>query len=229
MSVQRILLITTIKEEICKNLTFEDAINFRDALNLSSLKCQIPINDKDQQVLFLGGVNDATIITYQLIQSLGSSKALAFVSGMGGYEKVKILLDNGADVNKMDWVRDTALIRASLAGHANITQLLLERGADVNIMNQYGNTALILASNNGRLEAVKVLLKYKAVVDATDSRGNTPLMLASQRGYLEIIQVLVENRANFNVVNQDGKTALKLAIRNNYPETVEFLKSIKTH
>ena len=55
-------------------------------------------------------------------------------SGRGDTEVVKLLLENGGEVNvKTTYGELTALMFASQEGHTEIVTLLLERGADVNV------------------------------------------------------------------------------------------------
>ena len=68
--------------------------------------------------------------------------------------KVKRLLEAGANVNIQNNRGYTALIDASYKGHTEIVKLLLEYKANVNIQNKYGYTALICASSSGHTEIV---------------------------------------------------------------------------
>jgi len=58
---------------------------------------------------------------------------------------VKLLIDNGADVNCMNSYGEIALIEASDNGHIEVVKLLIEAGADVNARD-HGTTALMEAS-----------------------------------------------------------------------------------
>lgn len=50
----------------------------------------------------------------------------------GQVETVQFLLDSGADINKKDNMRWSALHHAVTSGGANVTKLLIDNGADVN-------------------------------------------------------------------------------------------------
>ncbi|MBI4823896.1 MAG: ankyrin repeat domain-containing protein [Nitrospirae bacterium] len=75
----------------------------------------------------------------------------------GDINKVKSLLQHGADVNAKDNNGNTALMYAAVGGHTEIVQTLLNKGANVNAKNNFGNTALIYAVKNGRTEIVSLL------------------------------------------------------------------------
>jgi ankyrin repeat protein len=55
----------------------------------------------------------------------------------GDLAQVKILLDNGADVNAKHGEGSTALMVAAQTGHLQIVKLLLEKGADMNAESDY--------------------------------------------------------------------------------------------
>ncbi|KAF0718222.1 Aste57867_1830 [Aphanomyces stellatus] len=91
----------------------------------------------------------------------------------GHLEVVKILLENGADVNRACNVRRTgvllltqcnlygitALHRAVLKRHADIVKLLLEKGAHIHQAQKDGMTPLMLAEKCGKVQVVQVLLE----------------------------------------------------------------------
>lgn len=87
----------------------------------------------------------------------------------GNVQRVRDLLDRGADVNVRNHKGQTALHCAAKAGFAPIVALLLDRGADVNAKDHQGRTPLATAlrstvKNEDRLAAVIGLL--------TDAGGN---------------------------------------------------------
>ena len=87
----------------------------------------------------------------------------------GDFAEVKRLIEAGADVNAQENDGSTALMWASLEGHAGITRLLIEAGADVNAQDNYGYIALIYTSRKGHTEVVKLLIEEGADVNAKDN------------------------------------------------------------
>ena len=78
-------------------------------------------------------------------------------------EAVKLLLENGADVNAKEEGEDlTALHLASYEGHLEIVKLLLENGANVNAQDKNGKTALYYARRGDHLGVKKHLIKNQA-------------------------------------------------------------------
>ena len=67
----------------------------------------------------------------------------------GQYEKIKILLAAGADVNARNtWNGKTALMEASGMGRNEIVKLLIESGADVNAQDDEGHNAVWYVKNH---------------------------------------------------------------------------------
>jgi ankyrin repeat protein len=74
----------------------------------------------------------------------------------GHAEAVRLLLDNGADVNRVSGVDSTALGAAATGGHVEVIRILIEYGADVNYRN-YGGTAEDNARRSGHTQAADLL------------------------------------------------------------------------
>ena len=82
----------------------------------------------------------------------------------GETEKVKALLESGADVEVEAKYMDglTALMAAALKGHTDTVQALLDAGADVEAKNNDGESALMLATFQGHTDIVELLKKAGA-------------------------------------------------------------------
>jgi len=58
---------------------------------------------------------------------------------------VKYLIEQGDDINKENWKKETPLFNVYESGSEVIVKYLVEHGADINIKNCYGNTTLSIA------------------------------------------------------------------------------------
>lgn len=109
---------------------------------------------------------------------------------------VDLLLDAGANVNKINWVEATPLAIAAENHNASIIKKLLARGVRLDILN------LINADT-----------------------GETPLTtVISGMGDLDTIKALLDAGANINQVNGNGETPLEVAEDSIFPDVIEFLK-----
>jgi ankyrin repeat protein len=166
---------------------------------------------------------------------LYSGKQLPAAVKAGDLERVKQLLDAGADVDARDALGVPAIVSAVSGGSEPMTTLLLNSGANVGLGDNNGSTALRIACESGRKGLVKLLvakdegrgaglflevcrkgrtdwvrllLEGGAPIDAKDANGNTGLMLASGNGRLEVARFLLEKGADVRLKNHKGVTAL---------------------
>lgn len=72
-------------------------------------------------------------------------------------EAVKVLLQNGADINWGDGFNTTALMYAASSGNIEIVNLLLINGADIKHKDQQGNDAISTAKQAKHNNVVKLL------------------------------------------------------------------------
>lgn len=107
----------------------------------------------------------------------GDTALIAAVIG-NHTETVKVLLDNGADVNAREEAGYTSLMRAVTLEYVSIIKLLLDAGADVNARNDWGETVLMHAVLSNHTNVVGMLLKAGANTDAADNKGRTALDIA---------------------------------------------------
>ena len=88
----------------------------------------------------------------------------------GNEGMVKVLLEDGADINAAVKGSETPLCQASKIGKVAIVKLLLEEGANIKVANRMGYTPLHWASGEGHVEVVKLLLEKGADINV-DRRG----------------------------------------------------------
>ncbi len=108
-----------------------------------------------------------------------------------GYDLVKLLLRNKADVNMKNGDGNTALHLACIEGSPEAVKLLLDYGADIEAKNNNGFTPLIAASFAGRVNVAMALLDRNANVNAKSEKlGWTPLAAAKKKGNTELERLL---------------------------------------
>jgi ankyrin repeat protein len=105
----------------------------------------------------------------------------------GNVEVVRVLLDGGADVQRVSDKRYSALHQAAMNGHLEVCRLLLDRGAKVDAVGgQYKFTALHEAAIHGHLSVAKLLVERGADVRVKDVYGNTVAFTARSNGHTDV-------------------------------------------
>lgn len=116
----------------------------------------------------------------------------------GDLEKVRLLLENGADINSKDGHGQTALMNAAHTGQVELVRLLIENGADLDVTAKYNLSALMLSLIAHHTEAAGLLIEAGADVNIRSSRnfsGKTALSLAESGGHSELAALLREKGA----------------------------------
>lgn len=120
---------------------------------------------------------------------------LTYYCNRDNYDIVKLLIDNGADLDVGEGRFSTPLIAASRYASPEVVQLLLKNGADVNGISNDGSTPIFSARNNDidPIAITKLLIKAGADVNHVNKYGMTPLKLASgPNGNEEIKKLLIK-------------------------------------
>jgi ankyrin repeat protein len=142
----------------------------------------------------------------------------------GDLEKIKGLLDSGADPNTECPLGWTPLTSAATLKNLEITELLLDRGADANKQARNSReTPLHGATNSDNPDLVNLLLNRGADPNITDMFGNTPLHNSSWIGNMKIVKMLIEHGANPNTEDGKGFTPLCSAIHDKYDKSKSSL------
>lgn len=155
--------------------------------------------------------------------SAATDEALLEAVRDGDFAAVESLLCEGADVNAVDAGGWTALMWATVKGHAEIARALLNWDADVDARNDKGWTALRFAVSLNDTELALPLVERGADVNNADHSGVTPLMQAAGEKSVESVKLLLAHGADPNLRNHAGETALARAARHGYAEVVECL------
>lgn len=158
------------------------------------------------------------------------------------YEIMDLLLKNGAKVNVLDGLGQTALHRCARDDNLQACRLLLSYDIDPTIVSLQGYTAAQLASENvlkilknppdtvdlelqlleaakaGDLETVqRIVLNNPHTVNCRDldGRHSTPLHFASGYNRVGVVEFLLEHGAEVHAADKGGKTNV-LSNRNMY-------------
>jgi hypothetical protein len=100
-------------------------------------------------------------------------------SAYGHIEAVRLLIENGANLNEKDSYGDTPLHCATCKGQIDIVRLLIERGACVNAKNLHGIRPLHYATAEGYIDIARFLIQNGASIIKKDYYDRTPLHYAT--------------------------------------------------
>ena len=119
---------------------------------------------------------------------------LMFAAAFNSAEVVRVLAENGADVNARSFQRQTALTIAILCGpnDPKVMRALAEAGADVNVAYDDGSTPLMLAVEYcGNAEVAAELIDAGADIHARRKDGRSALELAMEAGRCGAVRSLL--------------------------------------
>ncbi|MDH4241493.1 MAG: ankyrin repeat domain-containing protein [Phycisphaerae bacterium] len=139
----------------------------------------------------------------------------------GHLDVVKLIIENGADVNLKGEAWYGPLHAAAAKGHIEVVKILLENGADVKIFHQ--NKPLNYAAMNGHIEVAEILLAHGADINAKGTDEAAPLHTAVSNNQLAMVKWLLSKGANVNPIAAYGCTPLHSAARSNNVEIGKIL------
>ena len=152
----------------------------------------------------------------------------------GKVNKIRELIERGADVNVKGQYGVTPLHKAASTGDVKVVQLLLDYGAKIDAEDSSGDTPLHVAAANWNnavkrklhdvtLEVAGLLLEKGAKVNKRNRSGMTPLYGAIRTGEVEIIKLLLEKGADVEARDEIDNTPLCWAASNENVEAIELL------
>jgi len=112
-------------------------------------------------------------------ETLIDESKLLHLASRNGHEKiVKLLLDNGANIEATNHDTETALHVAVGKTYKGVVTLLLAYGANTEAKNMRGKTPLHIAVYRYSEKNVELLLVHGASTETKDPKGKTPLHIA---------------------------------------------------
>lgn len=125
----------------------------------------------------------------------------------GDIETVRLLLENGANVNTSDKFKSSALSLAATTTHPttiDLIRVLISNGAQINSRDRFGRTPLFYAQT---VEAVRELFNNGADLNSRDENGETALMRKSHDR--DLTKQLLDLNADIFILDNLGNTALE--------------------
>lgn len=135
---------------------------------------------------------------------------------------IRLLLENGAEVEARNSSGQTPLLYSAYAGFRRAVELLLEKGASFRYQDRNGRTPLHYAAREGQAAVVELLLSKGADPALKDGQGLTPLEYAAQRNRLAVLEVFLR-LDRFDPKGQEGTILLHAAASMGHEELVRSL------
>ena len=210
----------------------------------------MPIRDKDGRQeseveiakLLIQAGSDVNAVTYAMNgeekcnSHYGQTPLHAAAAASGQKDIVKLLLANGAEVDKTDPSGETAFHKASRSDQIVVMRLLIQRGADINKKDNEGNTPLLACCRMVRIRPIKYLITSNVNLNATNNNGENALLVVlkfkhysrttdNRSGAEKAANYLIEAGIDIHCRDNDGLTPVFLAITWRMVSTVALLIS----
>jgi len=157
----------------------------------------------------------------------GGDTPLIISCKKGNLNIVKLLVDNGADINKKNKYGDTPLTISCEKGNFDIIKYLVEKGADINLFNSTGTSPLNILCRKSSENSLKIMdylitknescidkidknyntTKNESCINKIDNNYNTPLLMSCYFNNKKMIKYLIRY-SNINIQNNYQDSSL---------------------
>jgi ankyrin repeat protein len=152
--------------------------------------------------------NSSECVNYRTEEGL----TLLMMAASKGYTDIaQYLIDNGANVNSLNSIKQNALHFAVVHQKTKIVKLLVEHDTEIK-PNNFGITSLMMAIQLGTFEMVEMLDPSFEEVNIAADDGWTAVYFAVRRQDVKILDYLINKGACVNVRDVYKQTPLEFAI-----------------
>lgn len=149
--------------------------------------------------------------------------ALFHAASRGRLDRVRELIENGADVNRVFRGDGTALIAAVRRGRGDVVTVLLANGADANLAVSGDGSPLIAAARRGDTDIFDQLITAGADPELGIGGDGNPLIAAAQRGETAMVTALLDRGAAVDGYIYGDETPLINAAQSGHLDVAELL------
>lgn len=204
-----LLSYSPINDQVCANLTFEEAIQLQEAMKPTLLTCRFQLKlSKIHHNLTLVGINDLNIRIYNLLIR-DKSNIVSLLEKDGIFRLDRKIIRSIKNKPKMK-----SIIKATYYGDAPVLQVLLPALSETQQPKTYAKmtaVALEVAAVHSRYDLVKLLIDHGASMDQL-IRTHPLLVNIVQIGDIKMVEYLLNLGANVNIIaGQRGITPLVTA------------------
>lgn len=162
---------------------------------------------------------------------------ISIAARYGNYDVIKVLIENGADINTIDKMGDSpltnvlkrysfnrlTLLNDYFKGMKQIALYMIEKGADINFENKMAyysdNTPLLLASKSGDIELVSLLISKGAQLNSKplNSFSKPDFLKLVQAGNLQAVEFFI--KAGYRLKGDNINSLILACLQNDYAMT----------
>jgi ankyrin repeat protein len=163
---------------------------------------------------------EALLAELERADAVGNTRLMR-AAGMGEWNDVIRLLNNGADPNAQTSFGYTPLHHAVNLGDEYIVKYLLESGADPR---RASSDPLVLAAELGRDKIIQLLVDNGSNLNSrTGDHHGTPVLAAVSKRLPTTAQLLIKLGADANIADDEGNIPLVVAMMNEDDASVSAL------
>lgn len=212
-------------------------IGYFNCINVFKNKKKIEMSEKLLQAWALAQFNDldslATLVPSEVDPNESTASEenhmhtlLMCAASHGALDCANYLIDNGAIVDKKNFMGYTALHWTAFTGRIEVVDLLLKKGANINARTEDGRTILHVAASRGHLQYITYimdLLEKNKANDNTEDEGENDD--SKPKGLGMTFEEML------NSASSSGWNALFFAIAGNQKRVAQYLvdKGIETN
>jgi ankyrin repeat protein len=214
----------------------------------SSIKLLLEKSENDFKLL--GSCNFVSRHLIKTASEMYGEYALHKAIKLGDIQLLKILINNGYDIEESDNNNQKPLLLALAYQKLDCLELLLQHEARVhdkdldlaasfhcfdclkilleaNMSNtnliESRNTLLIWAAFDGNLPLLKFLIDNNADINTNNEEGQTPLHMSAMKGHLDCVKHLIDNKADVDAKDQNCQTPLYLSAWSGHLQCIKYL------
>lgn len=207
-SVEEILISDPVLQNICSNLTFNEAVNLQITKKLKNIPCELPVTDVSNLVTSLPGINADTKLLNHLISKYGSYSVIADIFSASGYEDNEEVAELLHDMSKEDRYRLAEILISRISNELMFTDMAVEQSVSAEILKMFIRHGLNLRKNQ---EGSEIL--FENALSSPDS--------------LEMIKLLLAAGANPNFMVSTGMHVAGNELPAETPPSISFLKLVE--
>ncbi|XP_036454852.1 ankyrin repeat and death domain-containing protein 1B [Colossoma macropomum] len=175
-------------------------------LLLDNFEIRNEVNHAGETALYLAAVGNHEECVLAFLQAdcdpniptTNRTSPLHAVCEKGFTPVVKLLVDNGTQMNIQNQHLQTPLHLAVKNNHIPVIHTLLESGCDTDITDHLGQTVLHVASELGKVDVVEMILKAGVNMEIKDRQGKTTLGVAARADAVIIVDMIIKAERYFN-------------------------------